>query len=157
MKNKMTLSLISDTEITLTRDFNAPRELVFKAYTDTALIPRWWGPRGYTTVIEKNELKVGGVWRFLQTDPEGKNHAFNGVYREISAPRRLAATFEYEGAPGQIVLNSAVFEELGGKTRLTIKSTFRSREERDGMLGAGMERGAGEGYDRLEELLATMG
>ncbi|HET7790723.1 MAG TPA: SRPBCC family protein [Gemmatimonadales bacterium] len=148
------LTLLSDREIVMRRIFDAPRELVFKAYTDPAMIPRWWGPRGYTTTIEKMDLRPGGAWRFVQRDPAGQIFVFHGEYREITPPERLVSTFEYEGTPGQVVLNTAVFEDQGGRTRLTTTSLFRNRADRDGMISAGMERGATESMDRLAELLA---
>jgi uncharacterized protein YndB with AHSA1/START domain len=151
-----TLSLPSDREIVMERVFTAPRALIFKAYTDPDLIPRWWGPRRYTTTVDKMDVKVGGVWRFIQRDEAGREFAFNGVYREIVPPDRLAYTFEFEGMPGHVLLETVTFEEHAGQTKVKVTSLFTSVEDRDGMLHSGMEEGANESQDRLAELLATM-
>ncbi len=151
-----TLTMPSDREITMTRVFDAPRELVFKAYTDPNRIPQWWGLRSSATTVDKMDVRPGGVWRFIQRDTAGNEFGFNGEYREILPPERLVSTFEFEGMPGHIVVDTATFEELpGGKTRLTVTSLFASVEDRDGMLASGMEGGANETWDRLTELLAN--
>jgi uncharacterized protein YndB with AHSA1/START domain len=141
-------------ELTITRTFDAPRELVFKACTDPNLIPQWWGPRYLTTTIDKMDAKPGGSWRFVQRDAEGHEFAFHGVYHEVRRPERTVETFEFEGVAGHVVLESANLEDLGGKTRLTIHSVYQSVEDRDGMIASGMEKGLAESHDRLEELLA---
>ncbi len=151
-----TLTLPSDREIVMERVFNAPCELVFKAYTDPDLIPKWWGPRKYTTTVDKMDVKVGGAWRFVQRDTDGHVYAFNGEYREIAPPGRLSYTFEFEGLPGHVLLETVTFEEQGGQTKVTVTSLFASAEDRDGMLQSGMEQGATESQDRLAELLATL-
>jgi len=102
------------------------------------------------------DLKPGGVWRFVQRDAGGNEYAFSGEYREIVAPERLAYTFEFEGMPGHVLLETATFEERGGKTKLTATDLFDTAQDRDGMLQAGMEEGANESYDRLAELLADL-
>ncbi len=137
------------------RVFDAPRDLVFKVINDPDLIPQWWGPRGYTTKVEKMELRSGGQWRFIQHNPSGEEFAFHGVYHSVSAPERVVQTFEYEGEPGHVVLETVTFEERGGKTILTSSQVFQSVEDRDGMLNAGMEYGQRESYERLEELLVN--
>jgi len=101
------------------------------------------------------DLKPGGVWRFVQRDSSGEEYAFNGVYREIVSPERLVYTFEFEGMPGHVMLETVTFEEYDGKTKFTDKSVFRTVEDRDGMLESGMEEGATETMDRLAELLAS--
>ena len=90
-------------EIIITRLFDAPRELVFKAYTDPNLIPQWWGPKNLTTTVNKMDVREGGVWRFVQRDGEGNEYAFHGVYHAIASPERLVYTFEFEGMPGTCV------------------------------------------------------
>ncbi len=150
------LTLSSDQEIVMERVFNAPRELVFKAYTDPNLISKWWGPRRYTTTVDKLDLRVGGVWRFVQHDAGGNEFAFNGVYREIVPPERLSYTFEFEGMPGHVLVETVTFEAQGGKTRVTATGLFQSLEDHDGMLQSGMEEGANESYERLVELLASL-
>lgn len=141
----------------MSRVFNAPRELVWKAYTDPALVPEWWGPRYLTTVVEKMEVKVGGAWRYIQKDAKGNEYAFNGVYTQVQPPERLAYTFEFEPMAGHISTDTLIFEELpDGKTRITAITTFDNLEDLEGMLQSGMEGGAVETWDRLEELLATI-
>ena len=143
-------------DMTITREFNAPRALVWKAITDPALVPRWWGRENSPAVVDKMDVRVGGVWRFIGRAPDGSEYAFNGVYREITPPQRLVQTFEYEGAPGHISVETMTLEELGSKTRMTVHSVFDSVEDRDGMVQSGMEEGASETYDRLEALLQEL-
>ena len=156
-KTTSKLSLPSDREIVGSRIMDAPPELVFKAYTDPDLIPRWWGPRRYATTVDKMDLRPGGVWRFVHRAADGGEYAFNGVYREIVPPKRLVYTFNYEGAPGHEAIETVTFEEAeGGKTKMTDHMLFETREERDGMLNSGMEEGAAETIDRLAELLREL-
>ena len=152
----LTLTLPSDREIVMTRVFDAPRELVFQAFTDPDLIPRWWGWRDATTIVDKMDVRPGGLWRFVSRGPDGVEFAFNGEYREVVSPERLVYTFEFEGMPGHVLVETLTFEERDGKTTLTNHSIFDSKEDRDGMLETGMESGAAESRDRLEELLKTM-
>ena len=143
-------------EIIATRIFDPPRQLVFKAYTDPDLLAQWWGPRYLTTTVEKMEVRQGGVWRYVQRDPDGNVYAFHGVYHEVNSPERLVYTFEYEGTPGHVLLVTNTFEEVDGKTKLTDHSVFQSVEDRDGMMGEGMEDGGVETMDRFDELLAKL-
>ena len=143
-------------EVVMTQDFDAPVRLVFQAHTDPNLIPQWWGPARLTTTIDQLDLRPGGMWRFVQRDAEGNEYAFHGVYHEVAAPKRLVYTFEFEGTPGHILLETATFEEQDGKTRLVQQSVFQSVEDRDEMLQAGMLAGAAEGRQRLVELLRRM-
>lgn len=154
--NPTTLTLPSEREIVMTRIFDAPRALVFKAYTDPEAVPRWWGLRSSTTIVDKMDMRPGGLWRYVQRDPDGNEYGFNGEYREIVPPERLVSTFEFEGLPGHVVVDTAVFEDLDGKTKVTVTSLFDSVEDRDGMIQSGMESGAVETWDRLEEYLQTM-
>jgi uncharacterized protein YndB with AHSA1/START domain len=145
----------SDREIIMTRVFDAPRELVFKAYTDPQAIPQWWGPRIYTTRVDRMENWPGGEWRFVQHAADGNEFGFHGICREIVPPERLVSTFEFEGMPGHVVLNTATFEDLGGnRTRVTVTSLFETVEDCAGMRQSGMEQGAAESWDRLAEYLA---
>ncbi len=139
--------------VVVTRVFDAPRDLLFKVYTDPKLIPQWWGPKGFTIKVDKMELRKGGIWRFVQHDPSGNEFAFNGVYHEISAPERVISTFEFEPMAGHVILETVKFVEHDGKTTLTGTYVYQSVEDRDGMLMSGMESGEAETYDRLEELL----
>jgi uncharacterized protein YndB with AHSA1/START domain len=142
-------------EIVMTREFDAPRDLVFKTITDPSLIPQWWGPRYLTTTVDEMDVRPGGRWRYVQRDPDGHEHAFHGVYHDITAPTGLVCTFEYEGVPGHVLLETVTLEEVDGKTRMTEQSVFQSVADRDGMVQAGMESGATEMMDRLGELLAA--
>lgn len=155
-KKGFTISTPSDREIRMERMLDAPRELVFKALTDPELIPRWWGRRKDTTTVDKMEVRPGGAWRFITTAEDGDNHAFRGEIREIVPPERVVQTFEWEGLPGHVSVDTMTLEDEGGKTKVTIVSTFDSTEDRDGMLQSGMETGANESWDRLDELLATL-
>ena len=144
----------ADHEIVTERVFNAPRERVFRAFVDPELIPQWWGRRVDTTTVDKMDVRVGGDWRFVTDGPDGSN-AFRGTYRAIEPPERIEQTFEWEGMPGHIVVETAVFEDLGdGQTKVSTRSLFHTTEERDGMLASGMEIGLGESYEKLDELLA---
>ena len=146
-------------EILVTREFDAPRELVFKTFTDSTLIPQWWGPRYLSTEVDTIEVRPGGQWRFINRDAEGKEYAFHGVYHEILAPERIIDTFEFEGLPetGHVTLETMRLEELPGRrTRLIVQSVFQSVADRDGMLQSGMEEGLDDTYDRLAELLKKM-
>src|SRR5258708_700241 len=136
-------------EVVLTREFDAPRETVFEALTDPELIPQWWGPRGYTTRIDKLDLRPGGEWPFVQHDLEGIEHAFHGEHLEVVPPERLAITFEYEGVPGHVVTQTIVLEDLGGRTRLVNTSHYANAEDLEGMVQSGMEKGAVDSMERL--------
>lgn len=154
--NALKVTLPSDREIAMTRVFDAPRELVFRAHTDPTLVPRWWGQRTSTTIVDTMDVRPGGAWRFVQKAPDGTEWAFRGEYREIVPPERLTYTFEFEGMPGHILVETITFTESDGKTTLTTVSVFDTQEDRDGMLASGMEAGANESLDRLAELLATL-
>ena len=129
---------------------------MFRAYTDPDLIPQWWGPKRFTTEIDKMDARPGGVWRFVQHDAAGNKYAFHGVYHEVLSPGRIVDTFEFEGMPGHVSLETATFEETGGKTRVTTRSVFQTVEDRDGMLKSGMEEGVYESMDRLAGLLGNL-
>ena len=146
-------------EILITREFDAPRALVFKACTDPTLIPQWWGPRYLSTHVDQMDVRPGGQWRFLNRDAQGNEYAFHGVYHEVLAPERIIDTFEFEGLPetGHVTLETMKLEALpGGRTRLTVQSVFQSVADRDGALQSGMEAGVNDTYDRLAELLKKM-
>ena len=138
------------------RDFSAPRERVFRALTDPTLIPRWWGPKDTTTFVDKMEVRKGGIWRYIQRDADGGENGFNGVYHDITSPERMIYTFEWEGLPGHVLLETITLTEQNGVTTITDASIFQSVEDRDGMIQSGMEGGAAETWDRFEEVLKTM-
>ncbi|MCA9904324.1 MAG: SRPBCC family protein [Anaerolineae bacterium] len=142
--------------IVMSRTFDAPRALVFKAFTDPALLPKWWGPRYLTTAVDAMDVRFGGVWRYIQRDADGNEYRFRGVFHDIVAPERLAFTFEFEGMPGHVLLETVTFEERDGKTLVTDTSVFQSVDDRDGMLQSGMEGGASDSWDRMAELLVTL-
>ena len=141
--------------VVMTRVFDAPRERMFKVYTDPLLIPQWWGTKRLTTVVDKIELKPGGVWRYVQRGADGDAFAFHGVYHEIAPPKRMVSTLEFEGVAAQVVLETATFEELEGKTRVTNRSVFQAVEDREGMVRSCMEQGALETMERLAELVTA--
>ncbi len=143
-------------ELFITREFDAPRELVFKAFTDPELYVQWLGPRMMKMKLEKFEPRSGGTWRYIHIDPQGNEYGFHGVYHEVLPPERLIDTFEFEGLPesGHVTLETARFEALpGGRTRFNSQVIFQSAADRDGMIASGMEQGLSEGFERLDELL----
>ncbi len=143
-----------DREIRMERIFDAPRSRVWRAHTDPALLAQWWG-RGNKLVIEKYELERGGHWRFVEHGPEGV-HGFEGRFREVTPEERIVQTFEWDGMPGHVILETLELQDLGDRTRLVSTSLFFTTEERDGMLHSGMEQGANQSHEALDRLLATM-
>ena len=151
-----TVTTPGEREIRVVRVFDAPRDLVWRAYTDPELIAQWWG-RGNRVDVERMEVERGGHWRYVEHSPDGGAHGFEGRYREVTPQERLVQTFEWDGMPGYTVLNTAQFEDLGdGRTRIVVTSLFFTREERDGMLQSGMEQGMNQSYEALDRLLATL-
>ena len=157
---EMTFRMLSDQEYEMTRVFDAPRELVFAAYTDPTQIPRWWGPRGVTTIVDTMDVRPGGTWRFIQRGADGAEYSFRGVYREVMPPERLVYTlvfeFAFPGKPEHDVLETLSFEEKNGKTLLRARWLFQSPQDRDGLLESGAEGGMAETWNRLAELLASL-
>lgn len=140
---------------TIIRVQDAPRDMVFKAQTTPELFEQFWGPERYTTKVERMEIKKGGVWRVLQRDPEGNEFAFNGVYHEVT-PERIIDTWEWEGMPGHVLLETIKMEEIDGRTKLTNISVFQTVEDRDGMYRSGMVEGSEATMDRMAKLLRKM-
>ncbi len=138
-------------DIVFKRTFDAPREIVFKALMDPSLIPSWWGPRKYETIVDAMEPRAGGRWRFINKGPEGE-FGFHGVYHEVTADR-VVQTTEFEAFPGSVGLETATLEERDGKTYMTAVSLAPSVEARDMIVQTGMEEGARETYDRLDEVI----
>ncbi len=150
---KLKVTRAGDQEIRMERVFDAPRDRVWRAHTDPEQIAQWWG-RGNRLVVERMEVERGGHWRFVEHGPDGV-HGFEGRFREVKAPERLAQTFEWDGMPGHVAVDTATFEDLGdGRTRVRTISLFHTTEERDGMLNAGMEQGLSQSYQALDRLLA---
>jgi len=158
-KNKTTITVEpGKQELFITREFDAPRELVFKAHIDPKLYAQWLGPRGYEMVLEAFEPKSGGGYRYIHKDKDGNEFGFHGVFHEISE-ELMIQTFEFEGLPerGHVILDTMRLESLpGNRTRITIQSVYQSVADRDGMVQSGMEHGVNEGYERLDELLEKM-
>lgn len=150
---KFAITLPSDTEICMTRVLDAPRQLVWAAMTQPEHLKRWWG-RGNPLDITL-DFRPGGSYRYVEHS-DGTEYAFRGEIREIVAPERVVQTFEFEGLPGHIAVETLVLDEKDGKTTVTITSVFDNQEDRDGMLQSGMETGANQSYDALDALLAEL-
>jgi uncharacterized protein YndB with AHSA1/START domain len=134
-----TITTPADREIRIERIFNASRDRVWRAYTDPALIARWWG-RGNRLVVERLDVACGGHWRFVEHSTDGV-HGFEGRFRDVSPPQRLVYTFEWDGMPAQVIVETVTFEDLGdGRTRVTTIALFHTTEERDGILQSDMEK-----------------
>jgi uncharacterized protein YndB with AHSA1/START domain len=142
-------------ELFITREFDAPRALVYKAHINPELYVQWLGPRGYEMRLETFEPHSGGRYRYIHIDENGNEYGFHGVFHEMSEDLMIQ-TFEFEGMPerGHVILDTMRLEELpGDRTRVTIQSVYQSVADRDGMVESGMERGVQEGYERLDEVL----
>jgi uncharacterized protein YndB with AHSA1/START domain len=152
---QLTVTTPSDREIVLTRVFDAPRDLVFEAHTSCEHMKNWWGPRRYEIAECEVDFRPGGAWRIVHR-AEAEEHVFSGEFREIVRPERIVWTFEWGGAPGHGSVDTLTLEEQDGKTMLTATSVFGTVEDRDGMMQSGMEEGAAETYDRLDEYLEVL-
>ncbi|MGH3979261.1 MAG: SRPBCC family protein [Pseudonocardiaceae bacterium] len=141
--------------IHIVREFEAPVEAVFRAHTDPELVQQWLGPRRLTMRIERWDAQTGGAYRYVHSGEDGTEHGFYGSFHEIRSPERLVQTFTYEGFPDGVCLETLTLEDLGGRTRLHGTSVFFSKEGRDMMISSGMESGVVEGYEQLDELLAS--
>jgi uncharacterized protein YndB with AHSA1/START domain len=141
-------------EIVITRSFDAPRELVFKAMTDADAVRQWWGLASFETLVDQLEARPGGRWRYVQRESDGNEYGFHGVFHDLQAPERIVYTFEFEGMPGHVLLETVVLEDQDGRTLMTDTSVFQSVADRDGILQSGMESGADESYSRLDDYLA---
>ena len=154
---KAEVTLPTDERILITREFDAPRDLVYRAWTEPGLIERWWGgERGEVTSAEI-DLRVGGAWRCVMVLDDGSEAAFRGEYREVVPNERIVSTEFYEGAPGAQALNTVTFEEREGRTTLTVLVEHASKEARDAHLASGMETGMQEGMDLLEGVVLSLG
>jgi len=142
--------------VDITREFDAPLELVRRAWTDPDLVKQWLGPRKYEMVIEQWDARAGGAYRYIHRDEAGNEFGFHGVFHS-SDPDNMVQTFEFEGVPGHVSLDKLALEDIGGgRTRAHIHSVYQSLQDRDGMVQAGMGDGVTEGFERLDELLAKM-
>lgn len=156
MKNTGTLkvSLPSDREILLTRVFNAPRQLVYDAFSKPEILKRWFGPRGYSLVTCDVDLRVGGGFRFVLRGPDGRDMGMRGTYKELTPPDRTVHMESFDDFPGEAQV-TAVFTEQDGRTTLNATILYPSKEVRDAVIQSGMEHGAAESYDKLAELLGV--
>lgn len=143
-------------QVLTSREFDAPRDLVFRAFTEPDLLVRWLGPLRYTMTIDRWDLRDGGTWRYVHADDDGNEFGFHGVFHGEASPDGIVQTFEFEGAPGHVSMDTATFEDKDGKTIVRTNSVFQSVQARDGMVDAGMASGMNEGYERLDDLLATL-
>ena len=157
-QSALRVTLPSDLEIVMTRVFNAPRRLVFNAWTKPELLKQWFGRRGDTLSVCEVDLRAGGAYRFVFALREGGEMGMGGVYKEILPPERLVSTEAFDDyvEMGGESLNTLVFEERDGKTVMRITARYPSKETRDAVIESGMEGGAGESFDRLAELVETL-
>jgi uncharacterized protein YndB with AHSA1/START domain len=138
------------------RELDAPVDLVYRAFTEPELLAQWLGPRKYTMTVDRFEPRDGGTWRYVHSDDAGNAYGFHGVFHGEPSPKGIVQTFEFEGAPGHVSMDTVTFEEHGGKTTVHTNSLFQSVEARDAMVASGMGDGMSEGYDRLDELVAKL-
>ncbi|MDG4821045.1 SRPBCC family protein [Asanoa sp. WMMD1127] len=153
MAENLTVTMPSDLEVKMVRVFDAPRALVFEAHSKCEHLKHWWG-RGNPLDCEV-DFRPGGSYRMVEHAPDG-DWAFRGEYRDIQVPHRIVQTFEFEGMPGHICEETLELTEEGGKTTITSVTRFDTKQERDGMVEAGMSEGAGQSYDALAAYLATL-
>ena len=142
--------------IEISCEFDAPRDLLFRAHTDPELLAQWLGPEQYTMVIDHYEVRDGGTWRYVHRGDDGNEFGFHGVFHGTPTPDNMVQTFEYEGAPGHVSLDSLTLEEHDGRTIVRIHSVFQTVQDRDAMVEGGMATGVEAGYRRLDELLARL-
>ena len=143
-------------QILINREFAAPRELLFRAFTDPELLVQWLGPRRLTMRIDRFELRDGGTWRYVHRDEDGTEYGFHGIFHGTPSPDGIVQTFEFEGAPGHVSLETLTFEERGERTVVHQNAVYQSVAARDAMIESGMESGLNEGFARLDELLARL-
>lgn len=144
-------------QIVIIREFNAPRALVFRAYTEPELLVQWLGPRRMTMTIDHFDVRDGGKWRYTHRDPDGSEAGFHGIFHGTPSPEKgIVQTFEFEGAPGHVSLETLTLEAREGKTLVRTNDVFQSVEDRDAAIASGMESGINESMERLDELLARL-
>lgn len=144
----------TDREVRIERVFRAARIRVWRAYTDPELVAQWWG-RGNKLTIERMEVERGGHWRFVEDSSQGI-HGFEGRYREVTPLQRIVSTFEWDGMPGHVSVSTTIFEEVDEEhTKVTVTSLFHTCQERDGMIGSGMQEGLAQSYLVLDRILAS--
>ena len=143
-------------QVIVTREFDAPRELVFRTYTEPELLMQWWGPRDLKMTIDRHEARDGGRWRYVHTDAQGNTFGFHGVFHGTPSPEAIVQTFEFEGAPGHVKLDTTTLEQRGDATLVRTVSAFQSVADRDAMVASDMERGVRDSDERLEDLLTSL-
>jgi uncharacterized protein YndB with AHSA1/START domain len=143
-------------QVIIEREFDAPRDLVFRAFTDPELIVQWLGPRDLTMTIDEYDVRDGGRWRYISTDADGNEYGFHGLFHGTPSPDGTVQTFEFEGMPGHVTLDTMTLVERDGRTLVRTVSSFQSIEDRDGMVASGMEHGVHDSHERLTELLSKM-
>jgi uncharacterized protein YndB with AHSA1/START domain len=143
-------------QIIISCEFDAPRDLVFRAHTDPELLVQWLGPRDLTLTVERYEARDGGRWRYVHTDGAGHSYGFHGVFHGDPSPDAIVQTFEFEGTPGHVKLDATTLQQRGASTLVRTVSAFPSVEDRDAMIASGMERGTRDSAERLAELLTTL-
>lgn len=159
-RHPTTVTTLSDTEVRIERLFNAPRELLWEAYTDPGLLCEWLGPRRLTMTVQEMDVRTGGAYRYTHSSEPSDDgpYVFYGEFREVDPPRLLVQTFNFEGNEDGESLDRVEFEEVDSdRTRLVVTASFDSVKARDAMLQSGMEKGVNEGYEKLDELLARRG
>ncbi len=155
-KGTATVTLPTDTQILITREFAAPKGLVYKAWTTPELVKRWWSADMGETTVAEIDLRVGGSWRYVMVMPDGFEVGFHGEYREVVPDERIVSTEVYEGMPEGESLNTATFTEVGGRTTLTILVQHQNQEHRDAHIASGMETGMQKSLDYLEQIARSL-
>jgi len=156
LEDTVKITTPTDREIRFEREFDAPLDKVWRALSEPELVAQWWG-RGRPMTVERMEFQRGGYWRYVMPGSKGESQAFGGRYREIVPMQRIVNTFEWDGMPGHVGIDTTVLTDLGGgRTRLVVTSLFHTTEERDGIMSTGMEEGAAESYVALDRLLASL-
>ena len=150
------LTLPTDREIQISRQFAAPRRLIFQVMSQPEHLAHWWGPRSLQLVICEVDFRVGGGYRYVLRSPAGQEFGFRGEYREIVTDQKVVSTFEFDGAVGHGSLETMTLHEQLGMTTLTVRCLYRCSEDRDAHLNSGMESGARESHDRLEILIDSL-
>jgi uncharacterized protein YndB with AHSA1/START domain len=152
------VTLPTDEQILITREFAAPKHLVYKAYTTPELVKRWWNAKRGEVTIADIDLRVGGTWRYVMVTDDGLEVGFHGEYREIVENERIVSTEIYEGAPGdgEGAINTITFTEVDGRTTLTVVTELPNKEIRDMVIDSGMEAGLQDAYDLLEEVAVSL-
>lgn len=158
MSNETVITAVPDLPfIDIVREYDAPRELVYRAYSDPELVVKWLGPSRLTMELGEYDVRDGGSWSFVHRDTDGTAYAFRGVFHSATPPERIIQTFEFLGAPGYVSIESVTFEDIGaGRTRAVVHAVYPTLEARDAMIENGMAGGVVEGNDRLDDVLAGL-